>query len=242
MVRLVNQVAYAFAQAEVMAPFRDFLKRNPNNMQFWDETMDELFERSKAEIVHLIQEGVKAFEKNRPTCLATDWSRTGMGFTLTQKHCNCKIITPECGNGHWKIVLMGSRFAKEAESRYAPIEGEALAVVYGLQCCKMFVLGHPSLIITVDHKPLIKILNNRSMDSIENPRLLRIKEKTLLYQYDIIHVPGKSNAAPDAASRYPTHLGDDETDDDGSRAFAIQQKPLPGLSTQQVEEAPTGMP
>ena len=28
--------------------------------------MDELFERSKTEIVHRIQEGVKAFEKNRP--------------------------------------------------------------------------------------------------------------------------------------------------------------------------------
>ena len=219
-----------------MTPFRDFLKSKPDNMQYWDQTMDELFKRSKAEIVRLIQEGVKAFEKNRTTCLATDWSRTGMGFTLTQKHCKCKIITPECGNDHWKIVLIGSRFSKDAETRYAPIEGEATAVAYGLKCCKMFVLGHPRLIIAVDHKPLIKILNDRSLDTIENPRLVRIKEKTLLYNYDIIHIPGKSNTAPDAVSRYPTHLGDEETEDDGSRAFAIQQKPLPGISTRQVEE------
>jgi len=52
---LVNQVAYTFAQAEIMAPFRDFLKSKPDNMQYWDQTMDELFERSKAEIVRLIQ-------------------------------------------------------------------------------------------------------------------------------------------------------------------------------------------
>ena len=77
---LVNQVAYTFAQAEIMAPFRDFLKSKPDNMQYWDQTMDELFERSKAEIVRLIQEGVKAFEKNRTTRLATDWSSTGMGL------------------------------------------------------------------------------------------------------------------------------------------------------------------
>jgi len=234
---LVNQVAYAFAQAEVMAPFRDFLKSNPSNMDFWDETMDHLLACSKEEIVRLIQEGVKAFEKNKPTCLATDWSRTGVGFTLTQKHCKCKSAKPDCGNGHWKIVLMGSRFAKEAEKRYARIEGEALAVVHGLQSCKTFVLGHPHLIIAVDHKPLIKILNDRSMDSIENPRLLRLKEKTLMYRYEIVHVPGKSNAAPDAASRYPTHKGDEDVGDDGSKAFATNQRPLPGLSTKEVENA-----
>ena len=130
-----------------------------------------------------------------------------------------------------KIVLIGLRFAKDAKTCYAPIEGEASALAYGL-----FILGHPHLIIAVDHKPLIKILNDRSLDTIENPRLVRIKEKTLLYNYDIIHIPGKSNTAPDAVSRYPTHLGDEETEDDGSRAFAIQQKPLPGISTRQVEE------
>ena len=36
-----------------------------------------------------------------------------------------------------------------------------------------------------------------------NPRLLRLKEKTLLYNYRIKHLPGKKNLAADTLSRYP---------------------------------------
>ena len=39
---------------------------------FWDSTLEELFEKSKVEIVDLVRDGVKTFEPNRPTCLATD--------------------------------------------------------------------------------------------------------------------------------------------------------------------------
>ena len=54
---------------------------------FWDSTLEELFEKSKVEIVNLVRDGVKTFEPNRPTCLATDWSKSGIRFNLTQKHC-----------------------------------------------------------------------------------------------------------------------------------------------------------
>ena len=80
--------------------------------------------------------GVTTFEVNRPTCLATDWSKTGMGFTLSQKHCNCSgIYSPFCGSDHWKVTYAGSRFTRDAESRYAPIEGEALV---SLRCKTTF--------------------------------------------------------------------------------------------------------
>ena len=54
---------------------------------FWDSTLEELFEKSKVEIVDLVRDGVKTFEPNRPTCLATDWSKSDIRFNLTQKHC-----------------------------------------------------------------------------------------------------------------------------------------------------------
>lgn len=202
---LINQLSYTFAQAHVMAPFRELLTKKAF---YWDSTMDEIFRTSKSKIVGLVQDGVKAFEPSRPTCLATDWSKNGIGFTLTQKHCECRPpFNPGCGDGHWKLVFAGSRFTKDSESRYAPIEGEALAVVFGLQRCRMFVMGAPNLILAVDHKPLIKILNDRALDTISNPRLLQLKEKTLMYRYDICHMPGKSNAMKiaDIASRNPVH-------------------------------------
>ena len=47
---------------------------------------------------------------------------------------------------------MGSRFTHAAESRYAPVEGEALAVVDALDKARHFVLGCSDLIVAVDHR------------------------------------------------------------------------------------------
>lgn len=85
---LVNQLSYAFAQAAIMAPFRELLTKKTF---FWDETMGKIFIKSKENIVQLVRDGVKAFVPSHPTCLATDWSKSGIGFTLTQKHCNCPL-------------------------------------------------------------------------------------------------------------------------------------------------------
>ena len=46
--------------------------------------------------------------------------------------------------------------------------------------------------IGTDHKPLLGVLNDRSMESIDNPRLIHLKEKTLGWRFKIIHIPGKS--------------------------------------------------
>ena len=51
------------------------------------------------------------------------------------------------------MTLVGSRFTHAAESRYAPIEGEALAVADALDKARHFVLGCSNLVVAVDHKP-----------------------------------------------------------------------------------------
>ena len=225
----VNQVSYAFSQSQTMAPFRDLLSTK-NKKFFWDETLDKVFAESKVKIVNQIKDGVKSFEMGRPTCIATDWSKEGIGYALTQKYCSCakdpelKTYTPNCGKGHWRLVLAGSRFTSDAESRYAPVEGEALAVAYALKQCRLFVVGSTELIVAVDHKPLTKILNDRSLDAIENPRILRLKEKTLPFNYKIIHVPGSTNSTADMMSRYPckstpVSLADDELMMDESATY-----------------------
>ena len=82
-------------------------------------------------------------------------------------------------------------------------EGECLAVVYGLQKCKYFLLGCRNLVIATDHKPLVNILNDRYLGDIENKRLMKLKEKTLEFHFTIEHVPGKKHIGPDTMSRYP---------------------------------------
>ena len=184
---LVNQVAYAFAQSSAMAPFRELLKEKGRKF-FWDDNLDSLFQQSKKVIIEQVHEGVKSFELNRPTCLSTDWSKNGVGFLLQQKHCSCPLEKAHhCGPGHWRLVFAGSRFATDAESRYAPVEGEALAVVYALEQCRMFVMGCKNLVVAVDHKPLVNIFSDQSLENIKNHRILRLKEKSLGFGIHVYH-------------------------------------------------------
>ncbi len=199
---LVNQVSYSFSMAPVMLPFRHLLQKNSQFV--WTEELNEIFEKSKKVIAEQIQHGVKIFDKSRPTCLATDWSKDGIGFWLLQKHCQCTPIKPFCCHEGWKVTLVGSRFTHAAETRYAPIEGEALAVTDALDRARYFVLGCNDLIIAVDHKPLLKVLGDRSLNEIPNSRLRNLKEKTLRYRFRLVHIPGIKNRAADAMSRHPS--------------------------------------
>jgi len=209
---LINQISYAVTLTDELQPFRDLLK--PKNKFYWDENLKELFEDSKKKIVAKVENGVKIFEPNLKTCLRTDWSRNGTGFILTQKHCKCSGDNVACCNTGWKVVFAGSKFNNKAESQYAPIEGECLAVARALFKARHFILGCKDLIIATDHKPLLKILNNRSMDDIHNPRLLNLKEKTLRFRFNIVHINGKINSGADAMSRYPSENAPKEYDED----------------------------
>ena len=77
---LVNQVAYAFSMTAEMLPFREMLK--PGNKWYWDETLDKIFAQSKERIAKIVEKGVCSFDISRHTCVATDWSKDGIGFFL----------------------------------------------------------------------------------------------------------------------------------------------------------------
>ena len=199
---IINQVSYTLTMTDRMSPFRDLLK--PNRPFQWTTALDDLFQHTKKTIAAEIEHGVQIFDLHRPTCLATDWSKQGIGFLLLQKHCRCPLKKPFCCQTGWKTTLVGSRFTHAAESRYAPIEGEALAVAYALDATRHFVLGCADLIVAVDHKPLLKIFHDRALDNIPNARLRNLKEKTLRYKFSMTHIPGAKHRAADGFSRYPT--------------------------------------
>ena len=198
---LVNRVANYGQVRDTMAPFKPFL--SPKYRFFWSEVLEKAFLESKDHIIRSICKGVEIFDKEKLTCLRPDWSKKGIGYLLLQKHCGCKSTLPDCCNNGWKITLTGSRFLKGPEERYAAIEGEALAIVWGLEQTKYFTQGCPNLVVVTDHKPLTKIFGDRSLDEISNTRLFRLKQKTLQWYFRIEHMPGKTNCIADAMSRHP---------------------------------------
>lgn len=74
--------------------------------------------------------------------------------------------------------------------------------------------------MVTDHKPLVKIVGDCALDHISNSRLFRLKQCTLQWRFDIVHMPGKSNHAADATSRHPSPSGSEDCHSLGSLSIS----------------------
>ena len=89
------------------------------------------------------------------------------------------------------------------------IELECLAVVWGCDKVKNYLLGLPHFLVETDHKPLVPILTSKNLDQL-SPRLQRMRMKLLAFNFSVVWIPGKLNYAADALSRAPVRKADNE--------------------------------
>ena len=57
------------------------------------------------------------------------------------------------------MCIVGSCFTSPTEQNYSTVEGELQAVVDGLYRSRYYTQGGDRLIVGVDHKPLLGIIN-----------------------------------------------------------------------------------
>ena len=187
---MVNQLSeFSTEIAGAAEPLRGLLK--PKNAFVWTPAQEEAFATVKKALVS--PPILAQFDPSLPTMLQTDASRLkGLGYALLQKH-----------EDSWRLIQCGSRFLTDTESRYAMIELELLAVVWAIKKkCHLHLHGQQFHLI-IDHKPLVPILNNYTLDMIENPRLQRLREKIIGYTFETSWRKGKEHYLPDALSRAP---------------------------------------
>ena len=152
---LVNQLSSSTnTLATLLDPIRPLL--STKNEFLWSTPQDEALNQVKKSLTTPPQ--LSFFDINKPTWLCTDASRQGLGFVLQQKTAK-----------QWTLIQAGSRFLSDAETRYAVIELEMLAVSWAIAKCRLFLAGLQHFQIITDHNPLISILNTRRLDEIENP-------------------------------------------------------------------------
>jgi hypothetical protein len=85
----------------------------------------------RADVAH----GGKFFDPALPTELLTDASRLkGLGYALIQRD--------ESG---MRLIKCGSRSLSPAETRYATIELEALAIHWAIASCRFYLMGGPEV-------------------------------------------------------------------------------------------------
>ncbi|XP_043232767.1 uncharacterized protein LOC122387025 [Amphibalanus amphitrite] len=160
----------------------------------------------------------------------TDAARSGgLGYCLLQQD----------AAGRWRLIQCGSRFLSDAESRYAVIELELLALAWACKKCSIYLGGMQRFEVLTDHRPLIPILNSKSLAEIENPRLQRLRERLAPFNLLATWRQGKLHAIPDALSRAPVDdptPEDEEAERDASHQLASV---LSRLATDGADDSPS---
>lgn len=199
---LVNQLTEFTPHIAAMAqPLRPLM--SPKRSFTWTPDHDKAFKSVKEALS--APPVLAPFDPALPVILQTDASRLyGIGYALLQDH----------GQGKLRLVQCGSRFLTDAETRYATIELELLAVAWATSKCRLHLFGLSHFTLMTDHRPLIPILNSYTLDAVENPRLQRLKEKVSPYVFTAVWRAGKQLCIPDALSRAPVSrpIPEDETD------------------------------
>ena len=149
----------------------------------WSHEQDKAFQEIKNILTKDGGPILKFFDVHKPVTISCDASPTGLGGVLMQDGCP---------------VAYTSRSLTEAESRYAQIEKELLAVQ--LERFNQYTYGK-KITIESDHKPL-EVIVKKSLAAAP-PRLQRILLRMQKYDYSLEYRPGKELFLPDMLSRAP---------------------------------------
>lgn len=138
--------------SEVSAPLRKLL--GGETAWHWDTEQKKSFEKLKM----LVSKApvLKYFDVGKDVTLSVDASSEGLGAVLIQEG---------------QPVAYGSRALTDCQRRYAQIEKELLAIVYGCEMFKQYVYGK-TVHVETDHKPLETVFK-KSLQKVP-PRLQRM--------------------------------------------------------------------
>jgi len=122
---------------------------------------------------------------SKPFKVTVDASQKACGAVLSQDH-----------DGADKPIMYISRTFKKGELNKPIIEKELLAIHFAITVLRPYLYGNRFTVYS-DHKPLIYMYKLKSPSS----KLTRIRLDLEEYDFDVIHISGKSNVVADALSR-----------------------------------------
>ena len=168
-------------------PLGAMLKKD--NVFHWEDQQTRSFQQVKTLIAKANTTPLRYYDRDLPVTVQADASLRGLGACLIQKH-----------KGKDQPIAFASKSLTDAETRYANIKRELLAIVFACQRFSTYLLGR-SFVAESDHKPLEMI----AMKNLANapPRLQRMLLELQRYDVTIKYRPGKEMQLADALSRCP---------------------------------------
>ena len=177
---MVNFIAkFAPKVSDVTAPLRELIKKN---VAFhWLDTHDRAFEELKRVLTD--SETLRYYNVTKGVTLQVDASQHGLGAALLQDD---------------GPVAFASRAMNDTRKRYAQIEKELLAIVFGCKRFHQYVYGK-TITVETDHKPLESIF--RKPLSQAPSRLQKMLMQIQEYDINLVYKKGCEMYLADALSR-----------------------------------------
>ena len=180
---------YLPALAESSAPLRPLLSQSNENI--WTPKCQNAFENLKKQLSNIVE--LRHFDIRKDIRIVCDASHNGLGAVLEQ-----------LGLEGWRPISFASRYLIEVEKKNSTSELELLAVVWGAEYFRNYILGRNFLIVT-DQKTLISLLNGKNKkNKTRFSRLTSWLDRLTLFDFQVEHKPGSTVGLADYLSCHPS--------------------------------------
>ena len=111
-----------------------------------------------------------------------------------------------CNKNEEEICRYRSENFKEKNFLSINIDHEILAIVYGLNRFRLFLISRQEILVRTNCEAILKFYHNKNSKRISQRRWLTFKDTLINNNYKIIfeHIKGKDNSLLDQLSRNPT--------------------------------------
>jgi Reverse transcriptase (RNA-dependent DNA polymerase)/RNase H-like domain found in reverse transcriptase/Integrase zinc binding domain/Chromo (CHRromatin Organisation MOdifier) domain/Integrase core domain len=186
----------------IVAPLTNLLKKGKRF--HWDKSTQKAFEKLRASFT--TAPILRHFDPSLEVILETDASDRAMGGAISQ-------LGPD---GLLHPIAFFSRKFNGAELNYEIYDKEMLAIVEAMDRYRYYFegLGHKTTVYT-DHRNLLWFTETK----LYNRRQARWAEKLSRFDFVIVFRPGKQGGKPDALSRRPDYMSQEEDRDVRTMAF-----------------------
>ena len=164
-------------------PLRQLLKKDI--AFYWDEQLTRSFQEIKHLLKRATAKPLGYYDRRKEVTVQADASLRGLGACLIQEG---------------RPIAFASKSLTGAESRYANIERELLAMVFACIRFNTYLQGR-RFTVQSDHK-LLEMIHLKSLHNAP-PRLQRILLQLQKYDMTIKYRPGSEMLLADALSRCP---------------------------------------
>ena len=157
----------------------------------WGAIHHNAFEQSKALLSS--SKVLAHYDPQLPIIVSSDASAYGIGSMLSHR----------MPDGIEKPVAFASRSMSPAETKYAQLEKEALALIFGVTKFHKYLCGR-SFTLQSDHRPLLGLLKqDRVISAMASARIQRWTLTLSNYDYRLECMPGSRISHADCMSRLP---------------------------------------